>query len=87
MKTMRVQGPANINPIRSSRGANHVSPASRRSTGDGAEVSSIATALASAKGPEIIDEARVQRLKQAIQSGTFTIQPDAIAEQMIAEEL
>ena len=82
---MRVQGPANINPIRSSSSLNSLS-APRRTGGDGAELSTVAAQLSESKGPEIIDEARVERLKPAIARGSFKVNADVIAKRMLAEE-
>lgn len=46
----------------------------------------VATQLADAKGPEIIDLERVERLKAAIANGSFNIDADVIAGRMLAEE-
>ncbi len=82
---MRVRGPANINPVRTTATKNSARPTPKAGS-DGAELSSSASSLSEAKGPEVIDEARVERLRRAIAQGTFPINADVIAERMLAEE-
>ena len=56
-------------------------------TGERVEVSNLSKLLAEARGPSEPDMARVQRLKDAIQAGEFTIDADRIASAMLNEEL
>ncbi len=55
--------------------------------GERVEVSRAARELAAARAPETPDTARVERLRAAIADGSFEVDPDAIAEQMLKEEL
>lgn len=82
---MRVQGSSPINPLRTPSTQN-AAPARSERPKDGAQVSVVATQLADAKGPEIIDLERVERLKAAIAKGSFNIDADVIAARMLAEE-
>ncbi|MEM6955706.1 MAG: flagellar biosynthesis anti-sigma factor FlgM [Myxococcota bacterium] len=83
---MRIQGPSIINPKRYTSSANRPS-STAPSRADGAELSSAASELADAKGPEVLDMERVDRLRKSIQNGSFRIDPDAIAERMLDEEV
>ena len=66
---------------RTQKGASHAPKAER------VEVSSAARQLAAARAPETPDVARVERLRAAIADGSFEVDADAIAEQMLKEEL
>lgn len=61
--------------------------ASQAPKGERVEVSSAARELAAARAPETPDMARVERLRAAIADGSFEVDADAIAEQMLQEEL
>lgn len=82
---MKIQGTAPINPLRTSSTQNPA-PARTERPKDAANVSVVATELADSKGPEVIDLERVERLKAAIENGSFTVDADTIAERMLAEE-
>lgn len=82
---MRIQGPSPINPLRTASTLNPAPPSKERA-GDATEVSTLAAQLADSKAPEVIDLERVERLREAIAQGAFTIDPDTIAERMLAEE-
>lgn len=87
---MQVTGPRGMNPVRSS-GVRNVPPpkgAERRGppTATRVNVSSAASQMAESRGPEIIDHARIERMRQAIKDGALPIDPNAIAERMMAEE-
>jgi flagellar biosynthesis anti-sigma factor FlgM len=56
-------------------------------SGERVEVSKLSKLLSGANGPNEPDAARVQRLKDAIQAGEFTIDADRIASAMVREEL
>lgn len=49
-------------------------------------VSSAARALQSARGPEVPDQAKIARLKEAIRNGEFKIDFDRIASRILEEE-
>lgn len=49
-------------------------------------VSQEARSLAEARAPEVPDQERIDRLKEAISNGTFKIDVDRIATQMLEEE-
>ncbi len=49
-------------------------------------VSTRARRLAEARGPEQPDEARIQRLRDAIEKGTLDVDPARIADAMLREE-
>lgn len=85
LNPMKIQGTAPINPLRTSSTQNPAPARSERAK-DAASVSIVATQLADSKGPEVIDLERVERLKSAIENGTFNIDADTIAERMLAEE-
>jgi flagellar biosynthesis anti-sigma factor FlgM len=57
------------------------------SSGERVEVSNTSKLLAEARGPNEPDMARVQRLKDAITNGEFTIDAERIASAMLHEEL
>jgi flagellar biosynthesis anti-sigma factor FlgM len=56
------------------------------STSERVEVSSISKQLAESRGPEVMDMARVERLRNALQNNQLTVDPEAIAQAMLAEE-
>lgn len=82
---MRIQGTSPINPLRTSSTQNPA-PSRADRPRDAAQVSHVATQLAEAKAPEVIDLERVERLKAAIANGAFAIDANTIAERMLAEE-
>ena len=85
---MKITGPIQtpyVRSVRSSQGAEASQAA--RPTGDRVGVSSVAREIADARGPEVPDEARIARLRQSIEDGTFEIDSMRIAEQMLAEEV
>jgi len=86
---MKVQGPPKPRmqplaqaPIKS--GAKD--EATKALSGERVEVSNTSKLLAEARGPNEPDMARVQRLKDAIANGEFTIDADRIATAMLHEE-
>ena len=87
---MQVTGPSGVNPVRST-GVRNVAPpreVERRSAPTAAQVnvSSAASQMAESRGPEVLDQARIEQLRQAIQDNALPIDPNAIAERMMAEE-
>lgn len=86
---MKITGPIQtpyVRSVRSSQTAEAPAQASR-SRGDRVGVSSVAREIADARGPEVPDEARIEKLRQAIEDGTFEIDSMKIAEQMLIEEV
>lgn len=51
------------------------------------DVSRLATAVRDMAASPPVDSAKVDRLRTAITQGTYAVQPDAIAERMIATDL
>ena len=84
-KTMRIEGPGAVNPARSAS-FNSLRP-SRSQGPDRTQLSGLASAIAESKGPEVIDQSRVDRLRQAIADGSFQMDPAAIAKRMLSEEV
>jgi flagellar biosynthesis anti-sigma factor FlgM len=74
---------ANQTPVKAGAGKE----AAKAPTGERVEVSNLSKLLSEARGPSEPDMARVQRLKDAIQNGEFTIDADRIASAMLHEEL
>ena len=60
--------------------------AGSRSVGEQVDVSSTARALQSARAPEVPDQAKIARLKEAIRNGEFKIDVDRIASRILEEE-
>ena len=86
---MKITGPIQtpyVRSIQSSQSAEAPARASRP-TADRVGVSSVAREIADARGPEVPDEARIERLRQSIEDGTFEIDSMKIAEQMLLEEV
>ena len=86
---MKITGPIQTPYVRSVTASKSAeAPAQApQSRGDRVGVSSLARELADARGPEVPDEARIDRLKRAIEDGTFEIDSMKIAEQMLLEEV
>ncbi len=92
---MKVQGPHGNRPIsldavrqRQQKNAGEVSSGDRTSkSSDPVEVSSSAKTLMAARAPEVPDQERIERLKDAIRNGTFEINYDRIADKIMQEEL
>jgi flagellar biosynthesis anti-sigma factor FlgM len=59
----------------------------KATSGERVDVSKLSKLLAEARGPSEPDAGRVQRLKDAIQAGEFTIDADRIASAMVHEEV
>lgn len=87
---MRINGPGAMNPVRRLEGGrNDVTPARESQAGSAGETvafSGVAAAAAEARAPEVIDEARVERIREAIAKNRFPIDPMRIARKMLAEE-
>lgn len=87
---MKVQGPNRPVALDAVRGQKR---AAAQSDAPGAErqekvrVSSEALVLQEAREPEVPDQDRIARLKQAIVDGSFKIDADRIAEAMLSEEV
>jgi negative regulator of flagellin synthesis FlgM len=86
---MKVQGPTRprMLPLRDTQNAKETpDKAAVSARGEKVQVSSSSKLLADAKGPEVKDSARIERLKGAIKDGSFKVDPQRIASAMIAEE-
>lgn len=84
---MKVNGPNGSAPIELVRSRRDTPVEVRpREGAERVEVSSEAQALRDARTPEIVDAARVERLREAIAKGAFVIDPDRIAALMLEEE-
>lgn len=87
---MKVQGPHRpiaVDQVRDSKGPQAAkAEGSSRSQGEQVRVSSEAIALHDARSPEVPDQDRIARLKEAIVNGTFRIDSNRIAEAMLREE-
>ena len=87
---MKIYGPAALNPIRRlESGPNDVTPAKaprNAEAGEKVAFSGMAEAVAEARTPEVIDEARVERIREAIAKNRFPIDPMRIARKMLTEE-
>lgn len=78
-------GPVHSPKAESGRDAKQAdSPVSRA---ERVELSDEAKALLSANGPEVPDQARIERLKAAIRDGSFAIDFERVADAMLSEEL
>ena len=85
---MKIHGPSRPGPLapRNVEKSTQAQRAGRSEAGERVQVSSQAKALAEAKAPEAPDASRIERLKEAIRSGTFVIDADRIAGAMLREE-
>jgi flagellar biosynthesis anti-sigma factor FlgM len=86
---MKIQGPGKPRPVAPSELGSVKDAKPQRteaSRGERVQVSQLGQMLASARGPDTPDTARVARLKNAIDSGNFKVDPERIAEAMIQEE-
>ncbi len=74
----------------SSATSNSATPAATPSTEDSVSLSSMGQSIAKIESQlassSEVNEARVQELKDAIASGTYTIDANAIADKMLSEE-
>lgn len=86
---MKIQGPGKprMEPLVQTPAKAEVKEGAKPQTGERVEVSNLSKLLAGAQGPSEPDMARVQRLKDAIANGEFTIDADRIASAMLHEEL
>lgn len=86
---MKVQGPPKprMQPLTAQTPAKAgAKEGAKAASGERVEVSNLSKLLAEARGPSEPDMARVQRLKDAIQNGEFSIDADRIASAMLHEE-
>ncbi|MEO0322333.1 MAG: flagellar biosynthesis anti-sigma factor FlgM [Myxococcota bacterium] len=87
---MKIYGPAALNPVRRLESdRNDITPAEAPRSAEAGEkvaVSGVAEAVAEARSPEVIDQARVERIREAIAKNRFPIDPMRIARKMLTEE-
>ncbi len=87
---MKVHGPARPVPVEKTHRSAHVrgaAPARTAAPQERVTLSPVAQSLMDAQGPEVPDQDRISRLREAIQSGTFEIDPLKIARRMLVEEV
>lgn len=86
---MKITGPIQTPYVRSVRSSQGTEAPARapQARGDRVGVSSVAREIADARGPEVPDQDRIERLRQAIEDGSFEIDSMKIAEQMLVEEV
>ncbi len=87
---MKIQSTRGTNPLRESSFLNVPRAEKARSAAPAraakVQVSNLATKIAEARAPEVIDQSRIARIKEAIADGTFPIDPTRIAKRMLSEE-
>lgn len=86
---MKVQGPPKPSLVERAAASRAKEPkvaSAPPPRGERVEVSKLSKLLGEARGPEEVDTARVERLRDAIAAGTFKVDAEAIAEAMIHEE-
>jgi flagellar biosynthesis anti-sigma factor FlgM len=84
---MKIQGPHRSAPLEVVRPRREASSSGKPPDhSERVEVSAEARALREARGPEIPDMLRVDRLREAIEKGAFKVDPDRIAALMVKEE-
>lgn len=85
---MKVHGMPRSAPVEVVRsGRDSKVPERPRERAERVEVSAEAQVLRHARAPEVVDAARVERLREAIAKGAFVVDPDRIAALMLREEL
>ena len=91
---MRIQGPKSSGTAKVSRetaeqkASNAASSkGAERTRGEKVRISSQAKQLADVRAPEKPDMERVERLKRAIEDGSFEIDAEKIADRMLEEEI
>lgn len=86
MKILAVSGVVSSAPVQKSRPVSSVS-ASTPSKGDSVSIGSFASQLSAlesaAKGAPVVNAEKVAAIREAIASGQFSINPDAIADAVI----
>jgi flagellar biosynthesis anti-sigma factor FlgM len=83
---MKVNGPSRTSPTYEPRGVVSNDDARPANPGERVRLSGQAQALADARGPESADAAKVARLRDSIQNGSFKIDLDRIVDAMLREE-
>jgi flagellar biosynthesis anti-sigma factor FlgM len=85
---MKVNGPSRPTPTYQSRGIprDDGDDARPASPGERVRLSGQAQAIADARAPESADAAKVARLRDSIQNGSFKIDLDRIVDAMLREE-
>ena len=91
---MRILGPKTPETTKVSREASdqkasesETSKGAERARGEKVQISKQAQQLTDMRAPEKPDLERVERLRQAIESGDFKVDAEKIAERMMEEEL
>jgi len=91
---MRIQGPKTQGTTKVSREASdqktsdsETSKGTERTRGEKVRISKHAQQLTDVRAAEKPDMERVERLRNAIDDGTFEVDPEKIAERMLEEEL
>jgi flagellar biosynthesis anti-sigma factor FlgM len=84
MKVDGKSGPIDVQRTRIETG--HAGKPQAGAPSDHVDVSSSASTLREARAAQVTDDARVERLRDAIAKGTFVVDHDAIAARMLEEE-
>lgn len=89
MKVNRPQRPVALDAVRATRanGTSKSDDTKSAPAGERVQVSNEAKLLMEARAPEVPDQDRIARLKEAIANGTFEVDADRIADAMLNEEL
>ena len=86
---MKIQGPPKPNLVEragASRAKSSKVSSAPPPRGERVQVSNLSKLLGQARGPEEVDTARVERLRDSIRAGAFKVDADVVAEQMVNEE-
>lgn len=86
---MKIQGPHVPNGLKPARSQNRPEESNSASSPKGKDhvaVSGGAQRLAAARAPETPDAGRIAVLREAIEKGSFEVDPRRIAESMVKEE-
>ena len=88
---MKVQGPGrpNVTQVHDKAPAKHAEQASptHKADGERVAVSSLSKMLSQVRAPDAPDAAKVERLRDSINAGTFKVDHEKVAEAMLTEEV
>ena len=88
MKVQRPFGGPNVAQVQDKAHIRNSNAASvEKSAGERVEVSSMSKMLAQARGPESVETAKVERLRESIRVGEFQVDHGAVADTMMQEEV
>lgn len=84
MKIGSIENKLPLTPVAGERKAAGAGTAAQAPSSATVDISPEATALAAAGGEGSFDAAKVERVSQAIKDGSFKVNPEAIADKLIA---